>query len=454
MTVDSSYGRRKAREVMKDEPKSCYFCNKGGENGDWVVHHINRDETDNKRENLAWSHRSCNSKFHSSGNEFLCPEEGCRALFGDWPSLQKHLADEHGVEATLAQYNQSRVQAGLKPLGVKAEADMGMGMGREHGQSGESHVRQPSAHVQSVSQPMSVKPFVCPECGKGYDKWKSLMGHGLGAHRIRFKEADFVPAGGGEEASRKLEKPREDGISIPDPYSHLKQMLVTFGVSDKNSAGVVKFMEPYSVDDLYKLIEVSAEYMPRSRLKLFVESWCNVRRIPIPPEIERELGISIPEQFNYRRPYQRYGRYDRREPEPKDDVSRQIDQQFDEMRKISLIRAMQSGDDDEKNQALTGRVRQLERELAQREGELAEVKQRDMFRELIREEVQPLRDELKDLLSRGEDLQKMLFAKSWVQDASGKVISFLELEETPPSRGRGSPSSIASLLPDEYLEIG
>ena len=55
---------------MEDEPKICYFCNNEEKYCDWEVHHINGDESDNRRENLAWSHLNCHRGYHSSEREW------------------------------------------------------------------------------------------------------------------------------------------------------------------------------------------------------------------------------------------------------------------------------------------------------------------------------------------------------------------------------------------------
>jgi len=147
------------------------------------------------------------------------------------------------------------------------------------------------------------KPFVCSVCGKRFKTLSSLKGHVAGSGH---KGGSSQYLRGEEE--RGISKVKEvEEPSIPDPYQHLQQMLITFGLTEKNSGAIVEFMKSYSVDDLYKLVEVCGEYMPRSRLKLFIESWANVRGILIPPEIEESLGIDVqPRGFiHYPRSYRR-----------------------------------------------------------------------------------------------------------------------------------------------------
>ncbi len=58
MSVSSRKGRTIARYVMRNEPKTCHFCNKSTL-APWHVHHLDGDETNNERENLVWAHMSC-----------------------------------------------------------------------------------------------------------------------------------------------------------------------------------------------------------------------------------------------------------------------------------------------------------------------------------------------------------------------------------------------------------
>ena len=145
--------------------------------------------------------------------------------------------------------------------------------------------------------------YVCPQCGKTFKSERSLKGHMLKAHGMPWSGTRKVHKT--EEVSPKPEV--VEGPTIPDPYEHLFRMLTIFGVSEKNAEAIVEFMTHYDVDRLDKLIKACQEYMPRSRLKLFVEAWCNVRGIPIPPEIQEDLGIDIQPRgvVHYPRSYRR-----------------------------------------------------------------------------------------------------------------------------------------------------
>jgi len=141
--------------------------------------------------------------------------------------------------------------------------------------------------------------FICDICGKVFTSEASLKAHKLRSHRIPPRKR-----GKKEREERKRERPKyEEVASIPDPYEHLLRMLTIFGVAEKNAEAIVQYMKAYDVDNILKLVEGCQEYLPRSRLKLFIESWANVRGIPIPPEILEELGINVvpPRQYGYRR---------------------------------------------------------------------------------------------------------------------------------------------------------
>jgi len=155
-----------------------------------------------------------------------------------------------------------------------------------------------------MEQPDISPRFVCDICGRSFDNEKSLKMHKLRAHRV----SPHRPKRG--EGGRATRLPRyEAEPSIPDPYQHLKRMLMVYGLSEKNADAIVEFVKPYGVDHLPKLVEAASTYMPRDRLRLFVESWCNVRRIPLPPELAEELGIELARPIRFH-----YGYYDHRRP--------------------------------------------------------------------------------------------------------------------------------------------
>ncbi len=134
--------------------------------------------------------------------------------------------------------------------------------------------------------PSDVEKYCCPECGKCFTSIQALRGHcNVTGHKFpeELKKRKTV--------SKKPPTSTEQEESMPDPYEHLAQMLKAFGLADKNITAVITFMKPYSVDNLFKLTEVLREYMPKTKLKLFIEAWANVRGITIPFKIKKELGI-------------------------------------------------------------------------------------------------------------------------------------------------------------------
>jgi len=144
--------------------------------------------------------------------------------------------------------------------------------------------------------PTGEDKYCCPECGKCFTSIQALRGHcNVTGHRFpeELKRRKTV--------TKKHTEEHEEA-SVPDPYQHLAQMLKAFGLSEKNITAVITFMKPYSVDNLFKLTEVLREYMPKSKLKLFIESWANVRGIPIPYRIKRELGIGTMNMPTYTQP--------------------------------------------------------------------------------------------------------------------------------------------------------
>lgn len=418
---------------------------------------------------------------------FPCPVEGCTSVYPDWKSLEEHLSAEHGQKTTKEQYDSWRASISLTEQEQQRNRD----------QTGP--LLTPLERDVSLSVPSDTS-LACPICQKVFDKgdlmssFNSVKMHAIKSHGRQLQPSEF---GLGEE-ERAPSPPRRPAVraeegrpSIPDPYEHLRQMLITFGLGDKNAGAVCKFMESYSVDDLYKLIEGAAEYLPRSRLKLFVESWANVRGIPIAPEIQEELGISnMPTSYGRYGSQQqdyRYGRRDRDwKPEPKDEVSQIIDKEYDEARKIRVIRALHDrGEDGSEVQGLRQEItalRQMMSEgLSNRETEkISELEDeiREKDRKLQEEKEQRHRNEMKALEERMDSRMEALkssqgtvFERQSVKaaerlgDISERMVTLGEklivstafkhgiLEpEQPLTREREGPGGIEDLIPAEYIE--
>jgi len=222
------------------------------------------------------------------------------------------------------------------------------------------------------------KPFVCAICGKGFNSLVSLKrhvastGHKGGADAYVEKRPTPPPS------PARRPSPMEE-MGVPDPYQHLKQTLKVFGLSERDASAVVKFMEPYGVDDLYKLVEAASTYMPRTRLRLFIESWANIRRIPIPPEIEEELGLNI-EHPRYGYGYSPY--IPRRRPRYENEVDDRDPTLFAIGRELGELRAsLKGGAGGAENspilQHILDRLSALEEKIAySNDGELSALKER------------------------------------------------------------------------------
>lgn len=416
---------------------------------------------------------------------FPCPVEGCDRSYTDWSSLREHLSEEHDQDATQESYRAWREEIGFNRI-TEQQRQQEQQQNRDRtGSSLTPLERDESPFVASDTS------LACPVCSKVFDKgdlvssFNSVKMHCIKSHGRQLKPSDFgleteelahpsprKPAARAEEEGRP---------SIPDPYEHLKTMLTTFGLSSKNAAAISKYMESYSVDDLYKLIEGAAEYLPRSRLKLFIESWANVRGIPIAPELQEELGISHmptsygrygPQQYDYR-----YGRRERDWQEPKDEVSQIIEKEYDELRRIRVIQALQGGGEDgsevktlrdevlglrdELQRRRDSKVEALEREL-QEEREIRHKQELASLREEFNLKLEGFRKEEGGLLER-----QAVRAIERVGDVSEKLVGLGERivvgtaykhhllqEEAPPPRERQGPSGVAGLVPPEYIERG
>jgi len=315
---------------------------------------------------------------------------------------------------------------------------------------------------QHADQSREQEQFVCPECGKSFSKESSLKAHMLAKHRIavQWRKGREAPSPATRE-SGKGRGEEEEELGIPDPYEHLRQMLITFGLRPKDADAVVKFMEPYSVDDIYKLLEATSTYMPKSRLRLFIESWCNVRQIPVPPEIAEDLGLDLATPAHYNYSY-RFGRMRRsiyeNEPEPpKESTAAIINSLGNFIRSISP--PTPKADNNNYVNAVLQQNQQLQAEIAKLREEL-----RKQELEMLKKEIERLREEMK--YQRGVTNQFDLTLKLLdnLHDTVKDAVDFVKklarvprpMEEAPTYReeeeATPTEEEVKSLLGEEYVE--
>jgi hypothetical protein len=81
-------------------------------------------------------------------------------------------------------------------------------------------------------------------------------------------------------------------MEIPDALSQLKDFLRVFGLNERDSSAVAKYMESFDLNDLNRLNAALRDVaMPLPRRRLLIESWANVRNIQVPLNLQKELNI-------------------------------------------------------------------------------------------------------------------------------------------------------------------
>jgi len=339
--------------------------------------------------------------------------------------------------------------------------------------SDEDELEQTTATTTSTTTSTTAEeslPYYCGSCGKRFASLSSLKGHVASTRHVMpsefrksVKSADAdVDVDEKSKPKTKYEQASEES-TIPDPYQHLKNMLIVFGVNEKNANAIVEYMKPYSVDDLYKLVEACQTYMPRSTLKLFVESWSNIRHTPIPPEIAERLDINIPPSSSYTG-YSRRPKYESdssdmltlfiaQQKSQTDILLEQVRQQGELIRSLLLNRS--TNDDSPKNNALEARLQALENELAETRKQLDAERQRRLEQEL-----EALKKEIAELKSKPQTTTAELKRLDILNDRLGDltrlfeiiVRSSVEVPEKPPKR-RESKSSELTVEELESLNI-
>lgn len=414
--------------------------------------------------------------------EFLCPEKGCAALFGDWGSLQDHLRDEHQIEASLTQYNAARRQAGLEPLGT-GEQTLTRTNTQEQQTNRGTNKQSGSTIVQNGVPSVVPGVFACPYCdavetgsGKPFTDpetvWRHYCGSSKDTHPAGVSHDEFfkmigAPIKGGvsrekEEKERPTyrheEADEEEGyfepmkvegepfVRMPDVYKTLWQHSRRFGLSAKGADTFIAAMQNRDPDDLSEMRGVLTDMSAGNKtIKLLVDNWARSRGLGVYGRGYNEYGRST------------YDRFDRREPEP-DDISHEIDKQFDELRKLSLIRAMQGPGEEESEsvKALAAQVRQLSEKLDLEK----EARTRDQIQRLEKQ-VEELKTSEGDIQTQvvkqvGGAVQEMASAFKLIAYGAARASGFTMTEgELPSTFGikRSSRGGIASLIPAEFLEV-
>jgi flagellar biosynthesis chaperone FliJ len=273
------------------------------------------------------------------------------------------------------------------------------------------------------SSTMTTSTFTCDICGKEFNSENSLKFHKIRVHKV-----------GSEKPERGESKPKpkyeQEESVIPDPYHHLKNMLIVFGVNERNANAIVEYMKPYSVDDLYKLVEACQTYMPRSTLKLFVESWANIRHTPIPPEIAERLDINMPPSSSYTG-YSRRPRY-----EGEDDDLVQLSKRRlyeEEAKRIAAERRLleesnqSKGNKDDVNPqvaALQSTIDELKRRIEKQEETEKELRRKleEAEKKRLEDTINSLRDEIRELRNEQNRLRNQYDVAIHMMDSVKDII--------------------------------
>lgn len=397
---------------------------------------------------------------------FVCPIEDCTSVFENWPSLKEHLTEEHEQDIARETYDEW----------LRDGDDNGSHI--EHDIEASPDKRPLSASDADVvpdnmARDEADNGVECPICGRSFPTYQSMKMHSIRAHKQS-------PEPRGEGEPRPRTQGREEAEATISTQADLLSdilRLTKYGKADM----VVKLCDTYGYD-IYSihraLREVGAQV---SVIRPTISWWASYHNTMIPDEIADTLGI-IDNRGGYDRRggYDGYrggyrGRQDRWQPEPKDEVSQIIEKEYDELRKIRVIQALQGGGEDsseikmirdemlnlrdELSRGRDDRVEELEKEL-QRERELRHRQELEGLRQEFDLKFESLRKEEGGLIER-----QAVRAIERVGDVSEKLVGLGErivigtaykhhllTEEAPPPRERQGPSGIVSLIPEEFIE--
>lgn len=339
-------------------------------------------------------------------------------------------------------------------------------VGLEHGQAPETYVPPEASTVEEPRQPpvkatdMNEKELVweCPVCSKSFEKWNSLVGHGLGAHSIRFKKEDFVVEGGRPSPPmRALDVDEEE--PLPSALDQLEVILKEFGI--KRRKVVLRSMSLRDPTDLESLMwaldDVGVNQDHQRRIITDFAKWVGAK-----------IPFSVIEKLQPRTEEVQPGRWDRwqrdasqrrwgfegypyrgREGYPEFQPQRGQDTEGLLKGVAALMREMQPQhprQDDSQIQMLRHEVEAMRQQNEDLRRDLSDERSRR-----LEDMIGGLREELSEIKNQSGDVVSQSI-KELGDVVKGIWSTAFSLTERPPPRTRGSPGGIVDLMPDEYVE--
>ncbi|MBA7667572.1 hypothetical protein ES703_75666 [subsurface metagenome] len=393
--------------------------------------------------------------------EFPCPVENCTSVFEDWMSLQGHLSEAHKQDTTQEQYE----------------------AWRETVTEQESEQRQRQRQETEQDDKGTLIESDVPVRGDLEKSFQSVKMHAVRSHGEKLTRADLgLPPEEEKKPARRSsyehkEAEKEEGffeptetdaepfVRMPDVYQAIWQHVRMYGLTKKGADTFVDMMKTRDADNLVDweeaLVGIGAS---QDKIKLITDNWARKRGLG-------PYGRGYGGYDGYRSGYR--GRYDRQDkdwqPKPQDEVSQLLDKEYDELRRIRVIQALQGGGEDsseikmlrdELRRGTDSRVEELEKRLAE-EKELRHRQEIEGLRQEFDLKFESLRKEEGGLIER-----QAVRAIERVGDVSEKLVGIGERivvgaafkhnllqEEAPVPRERGGHGGIADLVPREYLEI-
>ncbi|MHA1363117.1 MAG: C2H2-type zinc finger protein [Candidatus Freyarchaeota archaeon] len=191
-----------------------------------------------------------------------------------------------------------------------------------------------------MSDEVEVKVFRCPECAKIFDNEASLKAHRLRSHRVSPRT--------GKAPEPRGPTPSTTQVTLVSQSERFEETLRQAGLPELLISQIMVKAREIDLNDIYQVYNLLVEFrVSRDKIALIINLWSTKERIPIPPELRRELNIRLPPpeppqyQYNYQPPYNIYG-FPRPHPQPQP--------QIDFVELIKVIK--NSGDDPEKQRLL------------------------------------------------------------------------------------------------------